>query len=57
MSSIGISEVEMKMKKIFVNLKRFDVPRSRGGICPFDNPRQWVEWVVAESVKIGRAHV
>lgn len=41
------------MKEIFVNLKRFDVPRSMGGICTSDNPKQWIEWVIDESVKSG----
>ena len=36
---------------IFVNLKRFDVPRSRGGVCPKDNPREWMEWIIEESVR------
>lgn len=41
------------MKEIFVNLKRFEVPQSLGGICPVDNPKKWIEWVVDESVKYG----
>jgi triosephosphate isomerase len=41
------------MKRIFVNLKRFDVPKSMGGICQMDNPKLWIEWVVDESVKHG----
>ncbi|SFL97867.1 triose-phosphate isomerase [Pelosinus propionicus] len=41
------------MKKIFVNLKRFDVPKDMGGICTKDNPKQWIEWIVEESVKNG----
>ena len=41
------------MREIFVNLKRFDVPKSLGGICPLDNPKEWIEWVVDESVKHG----
>ncbi|MCT4596446.1 MAG: triose-phosphate isomerase [Vallitalea sp.] len=38
------------MKDIFINLKRFDVPRSKGGICPKDNPKEWIEWVIEESI-------
>jgi triosephosphate isomerase len=38
------------MKQIFVNLKRFDVAEEYGGICPMDNPKQWIEWVIDESV-------
>ena len=41
------------MKEIFVNLKRFDVPKDMGGVCTQDNPGQWIEWVVEESVKNG----
>lgn len=38
------------MKQIFVNLKRFDVAESYGGICPMDNSKKWIEWVIDESV-------
>ena len=41
------------MQKIFVNLKRFDVPRSMGGVCPVDHPQEWIRWVMTESVKHG----
>jgi triosephosphate isomerase len=41
------------MKEIFVNLKRFDVPRELGGICPRNNPKEWIEWVIEESVRYG----
>jgi triosephosphate isomerase len=41
------------MKSIFVNLKRFDVPRSMGGICPQDDPQEWIASVMEESVQIG----
>jgi triosephosphate isomerase len=37
--------------RIFVNLKRFDVPRSRGGVCPRDDPGEWIEWIIEESVE------
>jgi triosephosphate isomerase len=39
------------MKEIFVNLKRFDVPKSQGGICQIENPKEWIEWVISESMK------
>lgn len=39
------------MKEIYINLKRFDIPRSKGGICQKDNPKAWVEWIIEESVK------
>lgn len=41
------------MKRIFVNLKRFDVPKAFGGICPIDDPKAWIQWVMDESVKNG----
>ena len=41
------------MKKIFVNLKRFDVPKSMGGICPLGNPQEWIESVIDGSVQFG----
>ena len=34
------------MNRFFVNLKRFDVPRAKGGVCPVDNPYEWVESVI-----------
>ena len=41
------------MQEILVNLKRFDVPRSLGGICPIDDPAEWASWIIAESVNLG----
>jgi triosephosphate isomerase len=41
------------MAEIFVNLKRFDVPRALGGICPLENPEQWIRWVVKETIAHG----
>lgn len=41
------------MTQIFVNLKRFDVPRRMGGICPKENPGEWIEWVLDECVSLG----
>jgi triosephosphate isomerase len=38
------------MNYIFVNLKRFDVPRKLGGICPEDDPGEWIQKVISESV-------
>ena len=34
------------MHEIFVNLKRFDVPKAMGGICPADDPCAWIESVM-----------
>jgi len=41
------------MSDIFVNLKRFDVPRSYGGICPTDDPQEWIRSVIRETVQQG----
>lgn len=41
------------MQEILVNLKRFDVARSLGGICPYDDPAEWASWVIGESVNLG----
>ncbi|ACL20661.1 triose-phosphate isomerase [Desulfitobacterium hafniense] len=38
------------MKQIFINLKRFDVHRSLGGVCPFERGDEWVEWIVDECI-------
>jgi triosephosphate isomerase (TIM) len=41
------------MTYFFVNLKRFDVPVSKGGICPLDDSARWAEEVVKESLELG----
>jgi triosephosphate isomerase len=41
------------MATIFINLKRFDVPRSLGGICPQERPDRWIRWVIEKSVETG----
>ncbi len=41
------------MKQIFVNLKRFDVPRNLGGLCPAEDPIDWIQAVIDESVRLG----
>jgi len=41
------------MNEIFVNLKRFDVPKSAGGICPVDDPITWIESVIRDTVELG----
>lgn len=40
------------MKYVFVNLKRFDVPRELGGICPEKNPKIWVKKLISETVEL-----
>ncbi len=41
------------MKDIFINLKRFDVPRENGGVCPSGNAGEWIRQVVSKSVELG----
>ena len=41
------------MRTIFVNLKRFDVPKRLGGICPIESPQEWIEHVIDQSVQLG----
>jgi len=41
------------MNEIFVNLKRFDVPKKIGGVCPDQNPGEWISRVIRESIKLG----
>ena len=41
------------MKEIYVNLKRFDVPKSLGGLCPEADPTAWIAGVVRDSVELG----
>ncbi len=43
----------MTLKYIFVNLKRFDVPRKLGGLCPGDDPVAWIEDVIARTADLG----
>lgn len=41
------------MREIFVNLKRFDVPKELGGVCNINNPKAWIEDIVDKSVELG----
>ena len=41
------------MQEIFVNLKRFDVPKALGGLCPIGDPCEWIRSVITESVDLG----
>jgi triosephosphate isomerase len=41
------------MRLILVNLKRFEISRKLGGVCSLDDPQQWIETVVDESVALG----
>jgi len=41
------------MRQIFVNLKRFEVSRAAGGLCPINDPVTWIEGVIQESLELG----
>jgi triosephosphate isomerase len=41
------------MHHIFVNLKRFDVSKRLGGLCPLDDPVAWIESVMRDTVEYG----
>lgn len=40
------------MNQIFVNLKRFDIPKSLGGICPQDNPVIWIDSIMQDTIEM-----
>ena len=39
--------------QVFVNLKRFDIPRTMGGVCPSGDPAEWISGVIERSVELG----
>lgn len=41
------------MLHIFVNLKRFEVSRHLGGLCPEKDPQQWIGSVIDDSIRLG----
>lgn len=41
------------MATVYVNLKRFDVPRALGGICPSSDAEEWIRSVIRRSVELG----
>ena len=41
------------MKEIYVNLKRFDVPKEMGGICPKEDPVDWICETVKTTIEKG----
>ncbi|MEL7602413.1 MAG: triose-phosphate isomerase [Bacillota bacterium] len=41
------------MKEIYVNLKRFEVSRSEGGLCPLADPVEWITNTIRETVEMG----
>jgi len=45
------------MKYIFANLKRFDVSRDMGGICPDNDPKEWMNKLMSETVTLGLGRI
>ena len=45
------------MTEIHVNLKRFDIPRHSGGICPGDDPIAWIRSIINRSVELGLGQI
>ena len=41
------------MVEIFVNLKRYDVPKNFGGICPELDPNKWIESIIGKTIEFG----
>lgn len=41
------------MKNIFINLKRFEISRRLGGVCPEESPKRWIEAVMEQSMAAG----
>ena len=40
------------MKEICINLKRFDIPKKFGGLCPIDQPKVWIEDIIKETAQL-----
>ena len=45
------------MREILINLKRFDVPRELGGICPLSKPQEWIKSVLEETIICGLGNI
>lgn len=43
------------MADIFVNLKRFEVPARYGGLCPQEDPQEWIGSVIRDTASAGLA--
>jgi triosephosphate isomerase len=41
------------VERIFINLKRFEVPIERGGVCPSQSPGEWISSVIRQCVELG----
>ena len=45
------------MHEIFINLKRFDVPRAMGGLCLTDDSQSWIEDIIEQTVRLGLGRI
>ena len=45
------------MPEIYVNLKRFEVAKRLGGLCPLEDPVAWIRSIMDETVQVGLGHV
>lgn len=45
------------MIDIFINLKRFDVPKKYGGICLNEDPQVWIEDIMLDTVRFGLGRI
>jgi len=43
----------MTGKTIFINLKRFDIPITKGGICPKEDASEWAVEILRKTVELG----
>ncbi|MBC8552232.1 MAG: triose-phosphate isomerase [Candidatus Brocadiales bacterium] len=41
------------MKEIHVNLKRFDIPKKYGGLCPVMDSSEWIKNIIEETIHLG----
>ena len=41
------------MVEIFVNLKRFDVPKKLGGVCREADSSKWIESIIGKTIEFG----
>lgn len=47
------AKAEDSMKEIYVNLKRFEVPKEHGRHVPLENPVDWMRQVIHETAEYG----
>ena len=43
-------------KDILINLKRFEVQRSQGGVCDYEEPKQWLQSVINDIIRLELNH-